>query len=149
MAAEELFIWVPGEPVPKARPRATAVKGKPRLYTPVTTKGFETKVAFFAHAAMQTAGLDPLACPVLLDLVFTLPIPKGWSKKRTQKAIDGVIAHTKKPDLDNLEKAVEDGLNGVAYLDDKQVVEVTKRKRYGPVCGVAVKVIALELECAP
>ena len=36
---------------------------------------------------------------------------------------------TKKPDADNVLKIVMDGLNGVAYEDDKQVVDATVHKR--------------------
>ena len=34
------------------------------------------------------------------------------------------------PDLDNLEKAVLDALNGVAYEDDRYVVAKNSQKRY-------------------
>ena len=36
----------------------------------------------------------------------------------------------KKPDMDNILKAVLDALNKVAYEDDKQVVELIGRKYY-------------------
>ena len=39
--------------------------------------------------------------------------------------------YTKKPDADNLAKAILDALNGVAYPDDAQIVTLTVRKRYG------------------
>ena len=39
--------------------------------------------------------------------------------------------YTKKPDADNLAKAILDALNGVAYPDDAQIVKLTVRKRYG------------------
>ena len=39
------------------------------------------------------------------------------------------------PDIDNVLKAVMDALNGVAYEDDKQVVEVICRKWYSQSTG--------------
>jgi Holliday junction resolvase RusA-like endonuclease len=36
----------------------------------------------------------------------------------------------KKPDCDNIVKIILDALNGVAYTDDKQVVDVRCRKCY-------------------
>ena len=38
----------------------------------------------------------------------------------------GEIRPVKRPDLSNIIKTVEDALNGLAYLDDKQLVD------YGP-----------------
>ena len=40
------------------------------------------------------------------------------------------IKPTKKPDADNIAKAVCDALNGIAYKDDSQVVDLTVRKYY-------------------
>jgi Holliday junction resolvase RusA-like endonuclease len=128
---------------------AVGTNGKPMAYTPKKTVGYEQTVAVFAQNAMSNARLQPFLCPVELELVFTLPIPLSWSGKRTQAAINGQIAHTKKPDLDNLEKSVKDGLNGVAWNDDRQVISCSKRKRYGPVLGVSIRVIPLDLDSAP
>ena len=42
----------------------------------------------------------------------------------------GEIKPTKKPDIDNVIKAILDGLNEVAYKDDAQVVNVSASKYY-------------------
>lgn len=44
--------------------------------------------------------------------------------------LDGQIRPTKKPDSDNILKAVADALNQVAYRDDKQIVDTQVRKFY-------------------
>jgi Holliday junction resolvase RusA-like endonuclease len=41
------------------------------------------------------------------------------------------MAHTSRPDLDNLIKTVLDALNGIAYTDDKQIVRLGATKAYG------------------
>ena len=41
-----------------------------------------------------------------------------------------LILPTKKPDTDNIAKAILDALNGVAYYDDAQVVELHVVKKY-------------------
>lgn len=47
--------------------------------------------------------------------------------KTTQKCV--LFEHdTHKPDIDNIEKLVLDGLNGVAYEDDAQVIELKATK---------------------
>jgi Holliday junction resolvase RusA-like endonuclease len=47
---------------------------------------------------------------------------------------------TKKPDLDNLAKSVLDGLNGVVYLDDSQLVSLHITKVYDHSPGVDIMV---------
>ena len=42
----------------------------------------------------------------------------------------GIIRPTKKPDLDNIAKAVLDSLNGIAYKDDSQIVSMVVSKKY-------------------
>ena len=57
-------------------------------------------------------------CPVKVTIVVHKPIPKSKPKKIE------VMPFTQKPDIDNIAKAVLDGLNGVAYRDDSQVTEL-------------------------
>ena len=44
--------------------------------------------------------------------------------------LDGLVKHTVKPDIDNLTKAVLDALNGLAWYDDAQIVELNASKTY-------------------
>ena len=50
--------------------------------------------------------------------------------------------HTQKPDADNVEKAVLDALNGVAFLDDCQVYDVRVTKHWGELGQTVVTVEA-------
>ncbi|HHK41746.1 MAG TPA: RusA family crossover junction endodeoxyribonuclease, partial [Planctomycetaceae bacterium] len=40
------------------------------------------------------------------------------------------VPHTSRPDLDNLVKSTKDALNGLAWRDDSQVVELSAGKCY-------------------
>ena len=64
---------------------------------------------------------EPINGPVALSLAFYMKRPKSRKK-------DNYVMTT--PDLDNLEKAFLDGLNDVAYGDDKQVVVKNAVKKY-------------------
>ena len=54
--------------------------------------------------------------------------------------MNGCIYPTKKPDADNIAKIVLDALNGVAYTDDTQVINLSVQKRYGEVPEVKVEI---------
>jgi Holliday junction resolvase RusA-like endonuclease len=121
---------IPGDPVAKARARATMIAGRAQMYTPKKTENYEARVAVFAKAAL--ADDRPLDGAVALSIVAWFPIPTSWSKKRRQAALDGREQHTKRPDLDNVLKAIKDGLNGIVWRDDSQVVRLLDcGKRYG------------------
>jgi Holliday junction resolvase RusA-like endonuclease len=47
------------------------------------------------------------------------------------------------PDLDKLIRAVLDGLTGVAYKDDGQVVKITAVKIYGQKLGVQIGIMEI------
>ena len=114
---------VPGAPVPKARPRL----GRDHVYTPRKTINAEAVV----RSVAQLAGCVPIVGPIVLELDFFLPIPKAWNKTKTQAALLGALRPAGRPDGDNLAKLVLDGLNGTAFVDDAQIVELTCRKWYG------------------
>ena len=64
---------------------------------------------------------------VVIEAVF--PIPKSWPRAKKAEAAAGKLAPGK-PDIDNILKVVLDGLNGIAYEDDKQVTIVQCKKSY-------------------
>ncbi len=135
-----LKFTVPGAPYGKGRPRVTTRGGKhPTMYTPEKTVNYEGLVATIAQMAMGGMPLIDGAVSVQMDIVCQ--IPASWSQRKKLQAQNGVINPTTKPDIDNVEKAIFDGLNGVVWCDDVQVVEVQKRKRYGSTPWVSVTII--------
>lgn len=141
----EIQFVVPGNPVGKGRAKA-ARRGKfITMYTPEKTANYEGLVAHSAQVAMN--GRPPISGPIAVELDIRISIPASWSGKRKGMAQRGEIAATKKPDIDNVEKAIFDGLNGVVWKDDVQAVHVSKRKRYAETPGVVV--IVRELEMLP
>lgn len=138
-----ISFTIPGPPVGKGRPRVGRVAGHARLFTPAKTASYESLVAHAAHIAMSGQPLLEGACAVTLDIVCQ--VPASWSKRKQADALTGRIHPCTKPDVDNVEKVVFDGMNGVVWKDDVQVVRVTKGKRYGDVPAVHVTVAAAEL----
>jgi Holliday junction resolvase RusA-like endonuclease len=134
-----ITFTVPGQPVGKGRPRI-ARGAFARLYTPEKTASYESRVAMAGHIAMGDCAVLEGAVVVRLDI--QVQIPASWSKVKQARALAGELHPTTKPDIDNVEKAIFDGLNGVVWKDDVQVVEVTKRKRYGEQPGVGVSIQA-------
>jgi Holliday junction resolvase RusA-like endonuclease len=131
-------FMVEGTPVPKGRPRF-ARRGKfVSTYSPKTTVDYETKVAEAAQLAMGAS--EPLETPVGAYIYITLPIPASYSKKRTQACLSGEERPTKKSDIDNFCKAVFDGMNGIVFVDDSQIVSLHSTKVYGTVGMVEVMV---------
>ena len=141
-----IVFTVPGQPIGKGRPRVDGRGKFARVYTPEKTANYEGLIAHSAQAVM--AGRPLISGPVAVEIDIRLQIPASWSQKRKAMAVSNAIAATKKPDIDNVEKAIFDGMNGVVWVDDVQVVQVAKRKRYADVPGVVVVVRELELEPA-
>lgn len=139
----EVQFVIPGQPVAKGRPKVDSRGKFARVYTPEKTANYEGLVAHSAQAAMN--GRKLFSGPVAVELDIRVSIPASWSGKRKSMAQRGEVAATKKPDADNVEKAVFDGMNGVVWVDDVQVVQVSKRKRYADVPGVVVIVRELDL----
>lgn len=78
--------------------------------------------------------------PVELSVIARFSPPKGASNKRRERMLAGLEVPTKRPDIDNIIKIIEDALNGVAYHDDSQITKVTAMKIYSETDGVDVVV---------
>ena len=137
---------VPGIPVPKGRPRLTTINGSARAYTPKKTKDYESIVAMSATDAMQ--GAEPMDKPLMAHINIYLPIPASWSKKKRELALSYDVIHTKKPDVDNVLKAILDGMNGIVFVDDARVVGMYVFKHYSDTPRVDVEIEILKGQCA-
>ena len=112
-----------GECVPKARPRFSKFG---HVYTTPKTRAYENIVK-------STAIDNRVPCittALRIELIIYKSIPKSFSKKKRELANEGKIYPVVKPDIDNYVKAVLDGLNGVLFVDDKQIVDFRAVKRY-------------------
>lgn len=120
-------LTIPIKPEPKQRPSFSRKRKK--AYTPKKTKDYEEKISdyFLSHVKVERFDKD---VPLVVNLIFGMPIPKSTSKKKAKVMLEGAIKHTKTPDIDNLQKAVLDALNGLAWEDDSQIVKVTAEKEY-------------------
>jgi Holliday junction resolvase RusA-like endonuclease len=65
-----------------------------------------------------------------LSLRFYREIPKSFSKRDHASALLGAMRPITKPDCSNYAKAFEDGLKGVIFADDAQVVTLHIEKHY-------------------
>jgi Holliday junction resolvase RusA-like endonuclease len=101
------------------------------VYTPRETAEAEDLVRTAFSLSWRR---PPLTCPVTVVLAFSMPMPKS------QRHVRAGQPHTKRPDLDNLEKLVLDALNGVAYADDSQVWSKSSRKEYGETPGIEITI---------
>lgn len=115
-------LTIYGKPQPKERPRVYKGHG----ITPTRTKNYEAKVA----AEWRANYPKPLEGDIRVYITFYMPIPISWSKAKKERAEREIIRPSVRPDIDNLVKIILDGLNGVAFADDKQVVEITAAKYY-------------------
>ena len=128
-----LEFKVPGEPVGKGRPRFVRATG--RTYTPEKTERYENlvKLAFIK----EYPDVVPIEGPISVEMVANFSIPKSWSKKKQALAAAGALRPTKKPDTDNIAK-IKDALNGIAWIDDAQVVEESISKNYTEVPSLTI-----------
>lgn len=134
--AEGVQFTVPGKPRGKGRPRFSTAGGFVRTYTDAQTASYENLVAL----EYERAGGKLIDGPVQVLIHAYFPIPKSTSKKLKDEMIDGVVLPKCKPDVDNICKAVLDGLNGVAYADDTQVSMLVAERLYGEVARLDVEI---------
>lgn len=118
-----VYFFVPGKVQGKARPRFSSRSRT--VYTPGKTKSYERQIAE-AYAAQRGPRFEG-SVMVVIEAVFS--IPKSWTRAKKAAAAAGKLAPGK-PDIDNILKVVLDGLNGIAYKDDKQVTMTQCKKVY-------------------
>jgi len=105
------------KPFPKERPRATK---QGRVFTPTKTIKYERELKELFRK--QFPEHEPFTEPVNIEVdvavdKICVEITKVDHKPKGMRG-----------DLDNYVKAIMDALNGEAFEDDRQVVEITARK---------------------
>ncbi len=107
-------------PVPASRPRVTRWSTFfPKKYTQFRED---------MKMALNDVQYTPDEHLLYVKLDFFVAIPRSWSKKK--KTLKNEKFCDNNADIDNYIKAVLDSLEGVYYLNDKQVVMIRARKFY-------------------
>ncbi len=125
---------IPGKVQAKQRPR---FNGK-FAYTPKETIAYENWVK--TCYLEKHRDVKPLENPLKVKIIAYYEVPKSASKKKKLQMLHNEIFPTVKPDTDNIAKSILDSLNGIAFLDDKQVVKLEVEKYYGSSACAAVSI---------
>lgn len=127
--------WIEVSPIPvKRRARFSWHTGK--AYTDTSTKADLLRIS----NSWDGKFYETEALALLIHVYQKLPDTKAKRMHSDQFTI--------KPDVDNILKAVMDGLNGRAYADDKQIVVVIVRKhpRTREIQGECIKYALVPIE---
>lgn len=130
---KKITLSIPFCPVAKGRPRMTR---QGRAYTPAKTRLAENQI----KAWLMGENLLPFDGPLDVSVFVIMPMPKSWTPKKKQDALDGFLMPTSKPDLDNICKLVLDAANGILWHDDAQIVRLDLAKAYGEKPGYIISV---------
>lgn len=128
------------EPVEQARPRATRMGKEIRLYDPKKVAIFKRQLGMLARQQMLDRGLEPYDGPLEVCMEFHRPVQTSLSKKERARRLSGVHRPTVKPDLSNYIKALEDGLNGIIWVDDNRIVQIVAEKKYSDRPRIVIEV---------
>jgi Holliday junction resolvase RusA-like endonuclease len=119
--------------VPKAQKQTQFARG--RAYDPskIEKEAIQWQIRPYAPK-------EPYTGPVSLDITFCLPIPTSTGRSMQKQMANNSIAHTKKPDIDNLSYLVVNAMKDIIYRDDSQIVSLSLNKRYSDDPKTVVKV---------
>ncbi|MCL2210221.1 MAG: RusA family crossover junction endodeoxyribonuclease [Treponema sp.] len=101
-------IFVNG--IPKAQPRPRMARNG-HVYNPHSADEWKNEIKI----AFKSIRKETITKPVILKILFFFPAPKAMK-------ITDDVPHDKKPDKDNLEKAVMDAMTSVGVWKDDALV---------------------------
>ena len=129
---------IPGPAQAKQRPRVNKNTG--RSYTPGATHKYEKLVK-------ESYGDNPCFEDqfISIKILFKFEVPKSYSKKKRADALVGNLRPTK-ADIDNYIKSVLDGLNKVAFLDDRYICSIEASKMFAEEAETIVEINSMKTD---
>ena len=124
--SESITFTIPGKPTPWRR-----IGGARRNYD--SQRAIKDEIGWLCKTArfvipITGKGIIDLFCdgPVSVKAYFYFPRPRTTARKQ----INDYPYPDIDPDIDNCVKLILDSLNGIAWVDDNQVVSIQARKLY-------------------
>ena len=127
---------VPGKVLGKGRPRLNSYTGV--VYTPTRTKDYESLVE--QYFLLKYPRFKALEGRIKVSIIAYFSIPKTTKKADINEMLENNISPTKKPDIDNIVKAILDSMNKFAFKDDNQITKLEVEKKYAIEDKVYVKI---------
>lgn len=127
---------VPGKVIGKGRPRLNSYTGV--VYTPTKTKDYESLVE--QYFLLKYPRFKTLEGRIKVSIIAYFSIPKATKKSDINEMLENNISPTKKPDIDNIVKAVLDSMNKFAFKDDNQITKLEVEKKYALEAKIYIKI---------
>ena len=127
---------VPGKVIGKGRPRLNSYTGV--VYTPTKTKDYESLVE--QYFLLKYPRFKTLEGRIKVSIIAYFSIPKATKKSDINEMLDNNISPTKKPDIDNIVKAVLVSMNKFAFKDDNQITKLEVEKKYALEDKIYIKI---------
>lgn len=102
-----------------------------KKYTPKDVTNYANWVKYcFVMAHPKHLPSVFAGCYIEVKILVYMKIPESFSNKKRDLALNGYLRPDKKPDWDNISKNICDALNGIAWPDDKAIVDGSVHKLY-------------------
>jgi Holliday junction resolvase RusA-like endonuclease len=118
-----------GNPVAQARPRAVRTAMGVRMHDTEPVSNYK---AYARLIIAQNKPVKPFDGALAMSIDVYVTKPKSWAKKR-------IHADTK-PDADNFCKLICDVCEGIVYVNDSRVVDLSVRKHLSDTPRVEIQV---------
>ena len=125
-----------GKVIGKGRPRLNSYTGM--VYTPTRTKDYEELVE--QYFLLKYPRFKILEGRIKVSIIAYFSIPKTTKKSDINDMLENNISPTKKPDIDNIVKAILDSMNKFAFKDDNQITKLEVEKKYALEDKVYIKI---------
>ena len=134
-------LHVHGDPKGQPRPRAYNRNGKVGMYDAGTADGWKASIQFAALAALEDVPVVPLAGPFSVEIAFCMKRPKSHFRANGDLKETAPTFVSKKPDIDNMAKAVLDALTQAGvWRDDAEVSVLGCIKKFGLPVGAIITI---------
>lgn len=134
-----LDFKVYGEIKSNKRPRATMRGGYVKVYQPKENVIYQNKVALAFKEKYPNVYFEKE--PLAVNITAYFKYPSNFTALQKELVRLDLFECTNHKDVDNIAKNILDGLNKVAYADDKQITNLIVTKKYSDKEYVNIKIL--------
>jgi len=133
----DFTFLIPARGVPKGSTHAFKSKHSNKIITQQNGANALYAYQYLVSLGARQRGVKPLDNSVSIKIRYNFARPQShYIGNKREKGLKASAPkyYAQTPDIDKLDRAVLDGLTGVAYVDDKQVVSLQSEKHWSAEC---------------